>query len=82
MLYYSTYMKLKKQAWLIQWKTEVRILCGVLREVEAWKGAFWDAENVLYVDVNSSYTDIYICKNLPNYTLKFVDLPICNLYLN
>lgn len=30
----------------------------------------WDAGNVLYYWLNGSYTDVYICKNLSNYTLK------------
>ena len=41
---------------------------------ERHEGAFWDAGNFLYVDLNGIYTDVYICKNVSTTHLKFAGL--------
>lgn len=37
---------------------------------EKHRGAFWDTENVLYLDLSGCYTGVYVCKNSSSCTLQ------------
>lgn len=44
---------------------------GGLLIVKGHRGATWGAENILFLDLDGSYTGVYICKNWAAY-LAFV----------
>lgn len=45
------------------------------------KGDDWvSKDNVLYPDKDLGYTDLCICQNLSNSTLRFVDFIACKFY--
>lgn len=46
------------------------------------QGAGWSAENILYLDVDGGYRDLYTCKNSPCRTCKVCAFIVCQLSLN
>lgn len=55
--------------------------CGLELAEKAYEGGFWIGSNVLYLDNNLHYTDVYICPYSSMAYLRFVHFTVCKLNL-